>query len=130
MDTTMKVVFTLLCVLSSWTLVFIYVRFDVNCTLMQKISVISTIQQQQQQQQPQQHYVNYKRYHVMLGPHTDESSSEYVDLLIVVPSSYNRDAAERRSVIRKTWANASFYPQFNTRHVFVMGKCLTPDMCL
>ena len=66
--------------------------------------------------------VNYRQYHVILGPHPDESRSEYLDLLIVVPSSYNHDAAEKRSVIRKTWANASFYPQFNTRHVFVMGK--------
>ena len=130
MDTTMKVLFTLLCVLSLWTLIFIYVRFQVNYTVMQKIRVTSTIQQQQPQQQPQQHYVNYKRYHVMLGPDTDESRSEYLDLLIVVPSSYNNDAAERRSIIRRTWANR-FYPQFRTRHVFVMGKwiVLTTGVC-
>ena len=66
--------------------------------------------------------VNYRQYHVILGPHPDESRSEYLDLLIVVPSSYNHDAAERRSVIRRTWANASLYPQFRTRHVFVMGE--------
>ena len=74
--------------------------------------------------------VNYRQYHVMLGPHPDKSRSEYLDLLIVVTSSYNHDAAERRSVIRRTWANGSFYPQFRTRHVFVMGKCSTPDTCL
>ena len=123
MDTTMKVVFTLLCVLSLWTLVFIYVRFQINYTVMQKIRVIPTVQQQQQQHQ--QHYLHYAQYHVMLGPHSDVSRSKYLDLLIVVPSSYNHDAAERRSVIRRTWANRSFYPQFNTRHVFVMGKWIS-----
>ena len=66
--------------------------------------------------------INYPQYHVILGPHPDESRSEYLDLLIVVPSGYNRDATERRSVIRRTWANRSFYPQFKTRCVFVMGK--------
>ena len=69
--------------------------------------------------------VNYKQYHVILGPRSEESRSEYLDLLIVVPSGYNRDAAHRRSVIRRTWANRSFYPQYKTRHVFVMGKYKT-----
>ena len=118
----MKVVFTLLCVLSLWTLVFIYIRFQVNYTLLQKLRVLPTARQQQ-------HYVNYIQYHVILGPHPDESRSEYLDLLIVVPSGYNRDAAERRSVIRRTWENRSFYPQFSTRCVFVMGWYM-PQICL
>ena len=112
-DMTMKAVFTMLCALSLWTVIFIYVKFQVNYVVLQKLHVISATQGQD--------YADYKQYHVILGPHSDESRSEYLDLLIVVPSGYNRDAAQRRFVIRRTWANGTFYPQYKIKHVLVMG---------
>ena len=76
--------------------------------------------------------VDYTQYHVIIEPQLQQSplvedgtgtGSNDLDLLIVVPSSYRRDAAERRAVIRRTWANrAHLLPEFNTKHVFVMGE--------
>ena len=66
--------------------------------------------------------IDYMQYHVILGPQLEQSRSEDLDLLIVVSSSYNADSAHRRDVIRRTWANKSFYSQFKTKNFFVLGK--------
>ena len=42
--------------------------------------------------------------------------------LLLIMSSYRKDAFERRSVIRATWGNNSLYLPERVTHLFVLGK--------
>ena len=64
--------------------------------------------------------VNYKQYHAILSP-INVSKTE-LDLLILVPTDYSVGAADRRRVIRKTWANKTYISPLKKHHVFVLGK--------
>ena len=64
--------------------------------------------------------VNYKEYHAILSP-INVSKTE-LDLVILVPTEYSVGAADRRRVIRKTWANKTHNLPLKVQHVFVLGK--------
>ena len=66
--------------------------------------------------------VNYKQFHAILFP-VNESKAE-VDLVILVPTRCRLDAAERRMVIRKTWANKTHTSPLKVQHVFLLGKLI------
>ena len=64
--------------------------------------------------------VNYKEFHAILSP-TNELNLE-LDLVVMVPTHYSVDAADRRRVIRNTWANKTYTSPLKVQHVFVLGK--------
>ena len=64
--------------------------------------------------------VNYKQFYSILSP-TNELNLE-LDLVILIPTHYSIDAADRRRVIRKTWANKTYTSPLKVQHVFVLGK--------
>ena len=64
--------------------------------------------------------VNYKHFHAILSP-GNESKTD-VDLVILVPTRCRLDAAERRMMIRKTWANKTHTSPLKVQHVFVLGR--------
>ena len=64
--------------------------------------------------------VNYKQYHAILSP-INVSKTE-LDLVILVPTDYSVGAADRRRVIRKTWANKTHNLPLKVQHVFIFGK--------
>ena len=64
--------------------------------------------------------VNYKQFHVILFP-INQLNKE-LDLVVLVPTHYTIDAADRRRVIRKTWANTTYTSPLKVQHVFVLGK--------
>ena len=66
------------------------------------------------------YYANHKQYHVILSP-TNHLNTD-LDLIILVPTHYSKDAAGRRRVIRKTWANKTYTCPLKVQHVFVLGK--------
>ena len=64
--------------------------------------------------------VNYKQFHAILSP-INQLKLE-LDLVVLVPTHYTIDAAGRRRVIRKTWANKTYTSPLKVQHVFVLGK--------
>ena len=64
--------------------------------------------------------VNYKQYNAILSP-VNVSKTE-LDMIILVPSHYSVDAADRRKVIRKTCANKTYMYPLKMQHVFVLGR--------
>ena len=66
--------------------------------------------------------VNHKQYRALISP-LNESIKE-LDLVVLVPTHYSVDAAERRRVIRKTWANKTYTSPLKVQHVFVLGNLI------
>ena len=64
--------------------------------------------------------VNYKQFHAILSPVNHLNTD--LDLIILVPTHYSKDAADRRRVIRKTWANKTYTSPLKVQHVFLLGK--------
>ena len=64
--------------------------------------------------------VNYKQCHATLSP--INVSNTQLDLVILVPTDYSVGAADRRRVIRKTWANKTYILPLKVQHVFIFGK--------
>ena len=61
--------------------------------------------------------IDYRKYNTLLSP-----DSVY-DIVLLITSSHRKDAAQRRQILRSTWANNSFYlPSLRVDHVFILGE--------
>ena len=72
------------------------------------------------------HCIDYRQYKTLVSPEIT------YDIVLLITSSHRKDAAERRQVIRSTWANNSYYLPLQVQHVFVLGEfiCITFISCL
>ena len=61
------------------------------------------------------HCIDYRQYKTLVSPEIT------YDIVLLITSSHRKDAAERRQVIRSTWANNSYYLPLQVQHVFVLG---------
>ena len=69
--------------------------------------------------------VNYKQYHAILSP-INKFKTE-LDLVILVPTHCSVEAADRRRMIRKTWANKTYTSPLRVQHIFVLGMFIDLD---
>ena len=60
--------------------------------------------------------IDYRRYKTLVSP------DRTYDIVLLITSSHRKDAAERRQILRSTWANNSYYLPLQVQHVFVLGE--------
>ena len=60
--------------------------------------------------------INHRIYRPVISP------EQKYDIVLLITSSHRKDAAERRQVIRSTWANDSHYLPKRVQHYFMLGK--------
>ena len=64
--------------------------------------------------------INTKLYEAIIYP--KRIIQREIDTVLLLMSSYRKDAAARRHAIRNTWANTNIYLPTKIQRVFVLGK--------
>ena len=107
-----------------WMIIFIYGGFHWNQrsknSMSPKVSDTKVSDESTRIQSECKYCIDYGQYETIISP------EKVYDIVLLITSSHRKDAAERREILRSTWANNSFYlPALRVAHVFILGKLAT-----